>query len=105
MLLAPRIAPISDAEIGEQNSCSFAEYCSRDRGWGFVSAKDGSRGFFKGFLAVGYRRNFDSYLIYAFLIVPSNKSNLLFSLTLISPVNEFLLTLTLCKKCLDEKIF
>jgi hypothetical protein len=40
MLLAPKIAPISFREIGEQNPCSLAEYWSRDRGWGFISAKD-----------------------------------------------------------------
>ena len=45
---------------------------------------------FSSFLAVGDRRNYDSYLIYALFIVPSTKSNLLFSLVLISPVNEFL---------------
>ena len=60
---------------------------------------------FSRFLAEDDRLNLDNYLIFALLIVPSTKSNLLFSLTLISPVNEFLLTLTLCKKCLDEKIF
>ena len=41
MLPAPRIAPISNGEIGEQNMGSFAEYCSRDSEWGFISAKDG----------------------------------------------------------------
>ena len=84
---------------------SFAEYCSRDRGLPLIALKVYKRGVFQSFLAVHDRRNLDNYLIYALFIVPSNKSNLLFSLTLISPVNEFLLTLTLCKKCLDEKIF
>ena len=45
---------------------------------------------FSRFLAEDDRLNLDNYLIYALLIVPSTKSNLLFSLTLISPVHEFL---------------
>jgi hypothetical protein len=41
MLPAPRIAPISNGEIGEQNMGSFAEYCSRDSGNAFIPPKDG----------------------------------------------------------------
>ena len=41
MLLAPKIAPIAFGEIGEQNVGSFAEYCSRDSEWAFISPKVG----------------------------------------------------------------
>jgi hypothetical protein len=41
MLPAPRIAPISNEEIEEQNMGSFAEYCSRDSEWAFIPPKDG----------------------------------------------------------------
>ena len=57
MLLAPKIAPLSFGEVGEQNRCSFAEYCSRDRGWGFVSPKVDKPSIFSKFLAVQDRRN------------------------------------------------
>ena len=33
MLLAPKIAPILDREVGEQNAGYFLEYCSRDSEW------------------------------------------------------------------------
>jgi hypothetical protein len=39
MLLAPRIAPISFREIGEQNLVFLKEYCSRDNGNAFISPK------------------------------------------------------------------
>ena len=43
----------------------LAEYFSRDRGWGFVSAKVEKPSIFSLFLAEDDRRNLDSYLIYA----------------------------------------
>jgi hypothetical protein len=51
MLLAPRIAPMSFGDVGEQNAGSFAEYFSRDSEWAFISSKVGSReGIFSKFL-------------------------------------------------------
>jgi hypothetical protein len=41
MLLAPKIAPISDREIGESNTGFFAEYFIEIGGWAFVSPKVG----------------------------------------------------------------
>jgi hypothetical protein len=41
MLLASKIAPILDREVGEQNLVFLSEYCSRDSGNAFISAKDG----------------------------------------------------------------
>jgi hypothetical protein len=41
MLLAPKIAPILDREVGEQNAGYFLEYCSRDSEWAFISPKVG----------------------------------------------------------------
>jgi len=48
MLLAPKIAPILDWEVGEQNAGYFLEYCSRDSGWAFYSSESWLReNFFK----------------------------------------------------------
>jgi len=51
MLLAPRIAPISNEEIGEQNLVLLSEYCSRVSGNVFISPK------------VGKGRNFSRFSI------------------------------------------
>ena len=45
--------------------------------------------FFQSFIVKINRRDLDNYLIYALLIVPSTKKIYFFSLTLISPANEF----------------
>jgi hypothetical protein len=57
MLLAPRIAPITFREIGEQNLVFLSKYCSRDIGYPLITPKDGKRGIFQSFIAKIDRRN------------------------------------------------
>ncbi len=52
MLLAPRIAPISNGEIREQNVGSFAEYCSRVSGNAFISPKVDKPSTFSSYLFI-----------------------------------------------------
>jgi len=50
MLPAPRIAPISFGEIGEQNLVFLSEYCNRDSGNAFISTKDGKERIFQNLI-------------------------------------------------------
>ena len=58
MLPAPRIAPISNGEIGEQNMGSFAEYCSRDSGYPLKNPKVDKSSIFSDYSNYGWQTGF-----------------------------------------------
>jgi len=86
--LPPELPPY---QLGKLENKTLFLYINSIRitGYPLITPKDGKERIFQGFLSADYRRNLDNYLIYALLVVPSTKSNLLFSLKLIIPVHEF----------------